>query len=112
MRPVSDNVNLTPSRDDSPPAQPAVADVSGSWKDDENAVFEFEQHGSIVQMAGTSQGVVVQGTGTITGRRLRMQVTMAGLLTVQMALELSGDGRELSGTLTGPEGSAPVVFTR
>jgi TIR domain len=112
MRPVSDSVNPTPSRDDSPPAQPAVADVSGSWKDDENAVFEFEQHGSIVQMAGMSEGVVVQGTGTITGRRLRMQVTMAGLLTVQMALELSGDGHELRGTLTGPEGSAPVVFTR
>jgi hypothetical protein len=37
---------------------------------------------------------------------------MAGLLTVQMALELSGDGHELRGTLTGPEGSAPVVFTR
>jgi TIR domain len=112
MRPVADSVSPTPSRDDSPPAQPAVADVSGSWKDDENAVFEFEQRGSMVQMAGMSEGVAVQGTGRITGRRLRMQVTMGGLLTVQMALELSDDGRELSGTLTGPEGSAPVVFTR
>jgi hypothetical protein len=41
-----------------------------------------------------------------------MQVTMGGLLTVQMALELSDDGRELRGNLTGPESSEPVVFTR
>jgi len=86
--------------------------VSGSWKDDENVVDEFEQHGSMVRMSGMSEGVVGHGTGTITGQRLRMQVTMAGLLTVQMALELSDAGRELRGTMTGPESSAPVLFTR
>jgi len=112
MRPVSESVDPTPPSDDSTPAQPAVADVSGSWKDDENVVYEFEQDGNTLQMSGTSEGVVVHGTGTITGRRVRMQVTMGGLLTVQMALELSDDGRELRGNLTGPESSEPVVFTR
>jgi hypothetical protein len=112
MRPVSESVDPTPPSDDPTPAQPAVADVSGSWKDDENVVYEFEQDGNTLQMSGTSEGVVVHGTGTITGRRVRMQVTMGGLLTARMALDLSDDGRELRGTLKGPESSEPVVFTR
>jgi len=112
MRPVSENVDPRPPSDDPPPAQPAVADVSGSWKDDENVVYEFEQHGNAVQMSGMSEGVVVHGTGTITGRRVRIQVTVAGSISVQMALELSDDGHELRGSLTGPDSSEPVVFTR
>jgi hypothetical protein len=113
MRPVSDSrSSTTASPEDPPAAEPDVADVSGSWKDDENVVYEFEQHGSTVRMTGMSEGVVVHGTGTISGQRLHLQVTMAGLLTVQMSLELSDDGRELHGSMTGPETSAPVVFTR
>jgi hypothetical protein len=93
------------------PAQ--VPDLSGRWTDDEDSVFEFNQQGSIVHMTGVStEGIVFQGAGTLTGRRLRMPVTMAGLFTLQLAVELSPDGRRLEGTITGPEGAAPVVLER
>lgn len=98
------------------PAPAAAAtrpDISGLWTDDEDSVFEFTQDGQAVHMAGVStEGITFEGEGTLTGRQLRMQLKIAEQLTLQVAMTLSPDGRELRGTMTGAEGTAPVVLQR
>jgi hypothetical protein len=96
-----------------PPSAAESLDIGGRWTDAEGSVFELTQDESIVRLTGTSvQGVAIQGTGTLAGRQLTMPITMEGLGTGQLALELSADGRRLEGTIAGPEGSAPVVLER
>jgi hypothetical protein len=98
----------------SPPRPGAEApDISGRWTDNEGSAFVLTQKGSMVRLTGVSaEGVACQGTGTLKQRRLTMQITMAGMVTGQLALELSADDQRLEGTITGPEGSAPVALLR
>jgi hypothetical protein len=93
-------------------AVPALADISGRWHEEDGGILEFTQQGEAVHMVGLSDGVPIEGVGRVAGRRLRMTVNMAGLLSFEMTLDLSADGRRLAGKMHAPTGEADVVLTR
>jgi hypothetical protein len=114
-RPVSQRPNEARVVADPPvrPAdRPAVADIRGRWMDEDGGLFDITQEGNAVHLAGFSDGVQIQGIGTMTGRRLRMTLTMAELLAIQMTLDLSDDGRRLIGKMHGPAGEVDVQLVR
>ena len=87
-------------------SQTSTADadnISGSWIEDdagEKSTFVFSQSGTAVGVTVQAMGQnMASGSGEINGRNVVLNLPLFGIATV-VRLELSADGRELTGTYT------------
>jgi hypothetical protein len=100
-----------------PVAAPRLPDLSGFWRTlDGTEVYQVEQNGSQLRVAGFAQNVGIGGgSGTIDGRfvRISMNVLAQGQqMSISCTSQLSPDERALTGTCNGPNGPFPAHLVR
>ena len=97
---------------------PAIAageppSIAGRWKDaDDDTAILFTQDGGSVRMVAMHQGIALEGNGALTGRQLRMKLSMAGVSFAEMQLTVSPDGRVMQGTMSADGKVEPVKIVR
>ncbi len=100
--PPAPNTAAVPASN-APPAAAASGppNIAGRWKDaDDDTAILFTQDGGSVHMVAMHQGLALEGNGALTGRQLRMKLSMAGVAFAEMQLTVSPDGRVMQGTMS------------
>ena len=99
--PIAPSASVPATNAPPPAAASEPPSIAGRWKDaDDDTAIMFSQDGNRVHMVATQQGIVLEGSGSLSGRQLRMKLTMAGIAFADMQLTLSPDGRALQGTMS------------
>jgi hypothetical protein len=87
--------------------------VAGRWQDaDEGTAIVFSHEGNQVSMVATQQGIAVEGHGTLSGQRMALVLSMAGVPIGELHMTLSPDGRHLQGNMVVQGNNEPVHFIR